>query len=163
MWPFLVLHMVTYHSADLRCMEITDKWRVWTCSRSHIIWAVNPTSPEAVELTDTAESNSSPLEECVTQQALDKQHRHIRVPTGKVGWPERFIALLVGEQFKTPARSHWQEKIQRAHSSHPAPSPDSCLSKLASAICGKSWLSQLISAQGCTQLVSPQPHLPQPL
>lgn len=106
MWPFLVLYMVTYHSADLRCMEITDKWRVWICSRSRNICAVNPTLPEAVELTDTAESKSSPLEERVTQQALDIQRRHIRVPTGKVGWPERFITLLVGEQFKTPARSH---------------------------------------------------------
>lgn len=64
--------MVTYQSVAFRHTEATEKWRVWVCSRGHIVHAVNPKPPEAVELTDTAESNSSPSEECVTEPALGK-------------------------------------------------------------------------------------------
>jgi len=72
MWPFLVLYMVTYHSVAFRRMEIIDKWRVWICSRSHLVRAVKPILPETAELTDTAQSNPSTPEERVTQQPLGK-------------------------------------------------------------------------------------------
>lgn len=74
MWRFLVLYMVTYHSVAFKHIEIIEKWRVWVCSRSHIVHAVNQTTPESAELTDTAKSDSSPSEKCVTEQALGKKN-----------------------------------------------------------------------------------------
>lgn len=47
--------------------------------------AVNPTLPEAVELTNTAQSNSSPSEECVTEPALGKKMQAHTCAYGKSG------------------------------------------------------------------------------
>lgn len=95
---------------------------------------------------------------CHTTTSMRKMQTH--TCAYRKGGLSRAVHPTFGREIvQNPVKSQWQGKTQRGHSSHLAPSPDSCLSKPASATCGRSWLSQLISASGCTQQVSPQSHL----
>lgn len=133
MWPFLVLHMVTHHSVALRCMEIIDKRRVWICLRSHIVCAVNPTSPEAAELTDRAPRNSFTPAECVTQQPpgtyMCLQERWaVQSTSSHFWWGNSSKSLL-----SPTDRERCKELIHHVS----PPSPASRLSELASVTRGK--------------------------
>lgn len=89
---------------------------------------------------------------CHTTTSMRKMQTH--TCAYRKGGLSRAVHPTFGREIvQNPVKSQWQGKTRRGHSSHLAPSPDSCLSKPASATCGRSWLSQLISASGCTQQV----------